>query len=125
MVDKSIDLLSPMRQEGHLAEIPGPIGAFAPNNVAIATQRAIVAKDKLDIRRSDLVVANFLGATRVSIGSVAEIGFASALDKGIILIMEPAGNVHDHVFVNEMSDVIVRSVKEAADIVNALLLPGV
>jgi nucleoside 2-deoxyribosyltransferase len=125
MIDKRIDLLSPMRQEGHLAEIAGPIGAFAPDNVAIATQRAIVAKDKLDIRRADLVVANFINAGRVSIGSVAEIGFASALDKPIILIMEPESNIHDHVFIREMADIRVSSVEEAAAIVDALLLPGV
>lgn len=124
-VSPEIELLSPMRQEGHLAEVPGPIGAFAPNDVAIATQRAIVAKDKLDIRRSDVVVANFLGAQRVSIGSVAEIGYASALDKTIILVMEREANLHNHVFVREMADIWVESVQDAGRIVNALLLPGV
>jgi hypothetical protein len=43
----------------------------------------------------------------------------------IILIMEPEGNLHDHVFVREMADIHVTTVKEAADVANALLLPGV
>lgn len=125
LIKPEIPILSPMRQEGHLAEVVGELGTFAPDNHAIATQRAIVAKDKLDIRQSSLVVANFLGAERVSIGSVVEIGFASALGKPIVLVIEPEGNVHDHLFVREMSDVRVSSIRDAADIVNALLLPGV
>lgn len=125
LVDPSIELLSPMRQEGHLAEMVGTIGALAPSDLPIATQRAIVAKDKLDIRRSDLVVANFLGAKRVSIGSVAEMGIASEANKTIILVMEPEGNIHDHVFIRELADVRVTTVEEAGMIINALLLPGV
>ena len=125
MFEKGIPVLSPMRQEGHLAEVSGPIGTFAPDRKAIATQRAIVAKDKLDLHQCSIVVANFLGAESVSIGSVAEIGYASAIGKPIVVVMEPTGNIHDHLFIREMADIRVESIDEAADVVNALLIPGV
>lgn len=125
MLAPTIPILSPMRQEGHLAEVKEPLGTFAPDNAAIATQRAIVAKDKLDIKQCSLVFANFLGADRVSIGSVAELGLASAQDKMIVVAMEPEGNIHDHIFVRELADVRVTSLREAADVINALLVPGV
>lgn len=125
LLHQDIPVLSPMRQEGHLAEVSEAIGTFAFDNVAIATQRAIVAKDKLDIRQSSLVFANFLGAERVSIGSVAELGIASTQNKIIVVAMEPKGNIHDHVFVRELSDIRVASLSEAADVINALLIPGV
>jgi len=38
--------------------------------------RIIVEKDALDIKRCDIVVVNLLGATKVSLGTVAEIGMA-------------------------------------------------
>ena len=125
LLDDWIPVLSPMRQEGHLAEQTGTLGAFAPDNKAIATQRAIVAKDKLDIHQCSIIVANFIGADRVSIGSVAEIGYASALGRTIVVIMESQGNIHDHIFVREMADVRVETVLEAAAIINSLLVPGV
>ena len=125
MLNADIPVLSPMRQEGHLAEVSGELGTFAPNDIAIATQRAIVAKDKLDIRQASLVLANFLGAEKVSIGSVAELGLASAQDKTIVVVIEDTGNIHDHIFVRELADIRVSSLKEAADVINALLIPGV
>lgn len=132
-LDRSIQPLSPMRQEGHLAEVKN-IAAHGYEHNPLSSSRGIVAKDLLDIERCDLVVFNFLGSTKVSVGSVWEMGYAKKCGKPIILIIEPkpskdviiiGPNPHDHLFVTETADFTCHGVQEAADITNALLRPGV
>lgn len=115
--------LSPMRHEGHLAEIKGPLANEYPKSL-FSHPKMIVAKDFLDIRMSDIVVVYLLGAAKVSIGTMVEIGYAKALGKTIVTIMEPE-NLHTHPFVTEVSDVVCASVDEAATIVNSLLSEGI
>ncbi|RMF57069.1 MAG: hypothetical protein D6746_11610 [Bacteroidetes bacterium] len=125
MLSPDVAVLSPMRQEGHLAELgDAALPTFAPNDRAIATQRAIVAKDLLDIRRCDLVLANFKGALTVSIGSVFELGYARAMRKPVVLVMD-SPNPHEHLFIKECADVSTDSLEHAAHIIRSLLVPGV
>lgn len=124
ILDPSIGVLSPMRQEGHLAEVQ-KINHMPTNDRPLHTQRGIVRKDKLDVRRSTIVCANFLGATEVSQGSLIELGWADMADKDIMLIMEPEGNIHDRFFARDLASYRVTSVEEAAHTINSLLLPGV
>lgn len=118
-----IDVFSPMRQEGHLAEIQTI--EHKPYDGVLSQAKAIVAKDKLDVKRADLIVAGFLGAKIVSAGSLIELGWADAWEKTTIMILEPHGNPHDRFFVTEVADFRVSSVREAAEVANAILLPGV
>jgi len=77
----------------------------------------------MDILRCDLVVANFIGAKRVSIGSVGEIFWADAYRKPILLIMEDdaAENPHFHLFILELASWRFASLAEAARKVNIIL----
>src|ERR1043165_5987499 len=86
-VGESFDLFSPMRQEGHLAEIQTI--EHKPYDGILSTAKAIVAKDRLDVQRADLVIAGFLGAPMASIGTTVELGWADAWEKTTIIIMEP------------------------------------
>lgn len=123
-IDQSkIDLYSPMRQEGHLAEVQA-IEHKAYDGI-LSQARAIVAKDRLDVKRADLVIAGFLGAKIVSAGSLIELGWADAWDKTTIMILEPKGNPHDRFFVTEVADFRVATVREAAEVATAILLPGI
>lgn len=115
-------VLSPMRHEGHLAELQGPIEKAYPENL-FSRPKMIVAKDHLDIQECTIMVADLWGAKKVSIGTVAEHGYAFALNKTIVTIMEP-GNIHWHPFITETSSVIVPTLEEAAVIVNSLLSEG-
>lgn len=131
LLNSAIKPLSPMRQEGHLAEIK-KIAAHGYESNPLSSSRGIIAKDLLDIERCDLVVFNFLGAKKVSIGSVWEMGYAKKCGKPIILVIEErphpdmlSENPHDHLFVTDTADFTCRNVREAADITNALLMPGV
>lgn len=134
LLNPSIEPLSPMRQEGHLAEIKD-ISAHGYDEHLLSTSKGIVAKDLLDIDRCTIVVMNFLGSRKVSIGSVWEMGYAKRARKPIVVVMEPdpdpaeelehGRNPHDHCFIIETADFRCASVAEAAAITNALLTPGV
>lgn len=118
-----ITVLSPMRHEGHLAEIKGKLAKEYPEHL-FSHPKMIVSKDLLDIDMSDIVVANFLGAKKPSIGTVSEMGYAYAKGKTIITIMEK-GSIHDHPFVTELSSAVVNNMDDALAIVNSLLSEGV
>lgn len=125
---EGIGVLSPMRHEGHLAELARKtIKAGMPEpvfNHFFSKPKMIVAKDFLDIDMSDLMLVNFSGSKKVSQGTIAEMGYAYAKDKPIITVMEP-GNIHDSVFVKEMSDAVLDNMDDAIAIISSLLSEGV
>lgn len=116
--------LSPMRQEGHLAEVKGTLEQGKWPKRVISGDKAVFYKDVLDIERADIVLVNLIGAKRISIGTMVEIGLAFAKGKKIVTVMEP-GNMHEHPFVTEPSMIVTDSLDEAIDIVNSLLSDGV
>jgi len=126
---EGINVLSPMRHEGHLSEVPGPLEPAGQLDHFFSGSRIIVEKDYLDIQRCDIMLVNVLGAKKVSIGTVAEIGYASALGKKIILVMEDVGtdgstNPHEHPFVTVPAALRLNNLDEAIYAVNALLSEG-
>lgn len=118
-----ITVLSPMRHEGHLKEIGIINEANLPDHF-FTKSKIIVQKDKLDIQRSDIILANFLGAKTVSKGTLVEIGMAYAMDKTIIACLEPRGNPNDSFFVHEPS-LVLASLDQAIEAINSLLSEGV
>lgn len=118
--------LSPMRvvtalmPEQGLKDMPQAEGIEA-----MLVNRAILERDEADLRMADAVVACFLGAEHVSLGTVSEIGMARILRKPIILVMENEGNVHEHPFVTASAGFRTDNLAEAAGIVEHLLTPGV
>lgn len=123
-MEPGIKVLSPMRHEGHLAEIKGELAQHYPEHF-FSGARVIVEKDRLDIKRSDVVLVVLLGATRVSIGTVAEIGMAYEAGKTIILVMEDSGNIHDHPFVTQPAALRLNNLQDAVYAINALLSEGI
>ena len=75
-------------------------------------------------RRCDLVLVNLLGATKVSIGTVSEMGMAFAMDKTIITVIEP-DNIHQHPFVTETSSLVLDNLDDAIYAINSLLSVGI
>lgn len=131
MLDKGIEVLSPMRHEGHLAELKDEnmtdevLADFQKRNGHIFSHpKMIVAKDLLDIKMSDIILVNFLGATTVSKGTIHEMGYAQALGKTIIMVMEPSGNPNDGPFQRESASATVTSLHDASLIINSLLSRG-
>jgi len=80
----------------------------------VSTDRAIIGRDKWMTKKADIVFANFLGAERVSIGSVMELAWAYDHGKHVVLAMEE-DNVHRHAFVMQCADIIYSDYQESLD----------
>lgn len=108
-VDPSTVIQNPAREE--LDSDKRPI---------LKTASAFVTKDELFIRRSDMLLANFLDATEVSAGTMWELGLAWGLGKQIVSVFE-AGNPHDTAFVRRRSHVFVDTLAEAVEYLEHLV----
>lgn len=120
----NITVLSPMRHEGHLAEMKDVILPDNLPNHFFSHPRVLAMKDFLDIKRSDIVLVNLLEAKSVSQGTLIEIGYAYALGKPLIVVREE-GNVHNSPFIEAMADVILPSLYDAAIVTKSLLSEGI
>jgi nucleoside 2-deoxyribosyltransferase len=121
-----INVLSPMRDKEFLADDDGLLissEAGAYEHEPLASDRAITARDRFDVMRCDLVIANLREATKPSLGSMIELGWADAWRKPIITVMG-ASNCHWHPMVKELSSFIVHGLTDAVEIANSLLRPG-
>lgn len=121
--------LSPMRMGivGDLQphdEVMEPGAEYTRGHI-LENAKGILTRDTFDVMEADIIVANFLGAGRVSIGTCAEFGMAHVLKKPVVLIMEPEGNPHHHGFITEIACYWVHSVEDAALVAEVLLTPGV
>ena len=125
-LDEGIIPLSPMRHEGHLAELSTEAETVLPPGKThiFSHPRMIVSKDMLDIEQCDLMVVNLLGATTVSQGTIWEMGYAKGKGKQLVVIME-ANNVHKSPFIRESANIVVDNVEDAIMIVNSLLSEGI
>jgi nucleoside 2-deoxyribosyltransferase len=110
--------LDPMRGKEYLGK-----EVCLGNNYAnpLSCPRGIMTRDHWDCTRCDLLLVNFLGATKVSIGTVMEIAWAFDNQIPIILVMEPEGNLHDHAMINEATGFRVSTLEDAVTIVQAIL----
>jgi nucleoside 2-deoxyribosyltransferase len=86
------------------------------------TDRGITTRDRLDVMRCDGLIVNFLGATRVSIGTCVELGWADAWRKPTIVVMEEE-NIHNHPMVRDIAGYIVRDLDAAVTLAKALFTP--
>lgn len=120
-LEPDIISFSPMRHKSYLSG-ETQIGDSYEHTV-LSSQRGIFARDSYDCSRVDALFVNLLGATRVSIGTVMEIAWGWSYRKPIILIMEDAGNIHEHSMLREACPFRVRTVEEGIHTIKALLLP--
>jgi hypothetical protein len=65
--------------------------------------KEILERNRMDVARCDLLLANFLGAQRVSIGSVGEVFWADVFRKPVIVVREAHHNLHDHGLINAIA----------------------
>lgn len=129
IVGPGISSLSPMRGKDALKEIPvlgAPSEGYEYGKLDVLTSnKGILARDFNDVRTCDAMVVNVLGVERVSIGTCVEVGWANAMQKPIVIVIEKEGNVHDHIFLTQTAGYRVESVAEAARVMRLLLTPGV
>ena len=115
-----IRIASPLRGKAYLASM-GVIEVLGEHlKMPMSTDKAIKTRDHWDVRTCDIMVVNLLGATRVSIGTMIELGWADAHGKPVILLMED-DNIHTHPIVSEIAGFRVTSVAEAVAITYTVL----
>lgn len=117
--------ISPMRGKEYLAQLNGPISGHGRDYVSLSvlsTPPAVVTRDRFDTTRCDVVLMNLLGAKAISIGTMVELGWADAARRPIIAAVEPEGNAHDHMFVNQLIGYRCATLDEALHMVKAILL---
>ena len=127
------EILTPMRGKEYLAQLPAmpltsaELVSTAEHTVAksmgikmsaleeeISSERAIHGRDTWDVRRVDLVFANFLPGDkvgRVSIGTACEVYLAKFLHIPVVEILV-RGGIHDHPFITGSAWVVVETVEE-------------
>lgn len=120
--ERRIAAFSPLRCKPYLAGEQALAQSY--EQYVLSSARGIFTRDYHDCRNCDALIVNFLGATRVSIGTVMEIAWAVAFQKPVIVIIEPEGNVHEHVMLSECYGFRVTTLEQAVAAAQALLLPG-
>lgn len=116
-----IQCLSPMRGKGYLAK-EHSIAKDYPASV-LSCQRGIMTRDFFDCIRADAVVVNLLGAKTASLGTVMEIAWSFQAQKPVIAVIEEEGNPHEHPMIREAFGFRVKTLEEAAHVVNVVLWP--
>lgn len=96
-----------------------PMGAQAG---VLSTPRGLTERDRFDTMRSDMIFCNFLGATKISAGSMIEFGWADIGRVPLLLCMEEEGNPNDHAMVRAIASWIVHDIDEAIQVTKDLLL---
>lgn len=109
--DHGITAYSPMRAKTALEGME-PLGSWDYPEDGPLSGKAMYNRDLYDVRRADVVLANLLGATRVSVGTMYEMGYAKALRVPVIVAMEP-DNPHKHIFVINGADLIFQSLEDS------------
>lgn len=119
--------LNPMRGKDYLEEFVNKQGVFAESGVVyedlgkvMSTNHSIIKRDQWDVQSSDMVFVNFIGAQKVSMGTVMEIAWGQQLGKYVLVAMEK-DNVHQHGMIIEAASLIVPTLEEALDLVPVLM----
>lgn len=119
---KGIDAFSPMRGKYYLKDAVQLSDAY--HNHPLSTRSAILSRDRGDCRNRDLIIANFKGAKKISMGTVMEVAWGDAFNTPIIGVMEDdRSNVHEHGLLCEALDYRVSDLQMALDMAVAILLP--
>lgn len=111
--------MSPMRGKDYLLQ-ETRIGDAYEESV-LSCQRGIMSRDFNDCKRADVLIVNFLGAERASLGTAMEVAWAYQNHTPVIAVMEPRGNIHDHAMIREAINFRVASLEEAYAVADTLL----
>lgn len=114
--------LSPMRHKEYLLQERVIADRYEASVLSSAT--SITCRDRFDVQRCDFVFVNFLGAKKVSIGTVIEIAWADLLRKPVIVIMEEE-NIHEHAMLERMTGFRLETLEKGVETLCKVLLPGV
>ena len=86
----------------------------------VATNRAIIGRDRWMVGQADIIYANFANSQMASIGSMFELAWGYELRKHIIAVV-PKENIHQHAFVLQACDIIFETEAEAIEYLKDLI----
>lgn len=123
--DSPIEAYSPMRAKEYLyrEQVIKDNYDYNPADV-LSTAKGITTRDRWDCMTCDLLFVNFLGATKVSIGTVLEIAWADSKRTPIVMAIESDGsNIHEHAMINECVGFRVDNLDAGIHVMKSILLP--
>ena len=125
LAEHGITGLSPMRAKDYLLEESNLKDSYDGDDPDfwLSTAKAIVARDRFDCQRADMVLINTLGAERVSIGTMIEAGWADSARVPIALAYDKGG-VHDHAMLTQLAGWETDSLEKAVETCIAVLGKG-
>lgn len=93
----SMTALSPMRMKNALRreERIGKDCRDYARHGPFYGSRGIMMRDFSDVKRCDAMLVNLLGTKALTAGTAMELGWAYALQKPVVVLIEPDGNPHD------------------------------
>jgi nucleoside 2-deoxyribosyltransferase len=113
-----IEAFSPLRGKEYL-RAEGMIGAYVQSEAVMSSPKGITTRDRWDCTRVDIVLVNFVGAERISVGTCIELGWADGARVPIVAVM-PEGNVHEHPMVEELVGFRVHTLGEALALITTM-----
>lgn len=113
------DVLCPMTAKGYLRTDENE--RFQPKGYQypVSTNHAIFERDKWMVEECDVLFCDFTDSERTLIGCLFELAWASLLGKHTITVV-PKGNIHQHAFVLEASDICFSTTEEAYEYLKQL-----
>ncbi len=118
-LEDSFETLSPMRDKEALRGLPSIQGTY-PKELTCSAQ-AVVMRDLTDVRRADVLVGWKVAGRHFSLGSPFEMGYAAALGKPIILILDPEDELRGHPFIEAVPLLtVVETVDDAVELTYSL-----
>lgn len=121
-LSKNIHPLSPMRHKEYLLKEKELADGYDDDKKGylMSSIKAITTRDRFDSCRCTILFVNLNDATRVSIGSMLEIGWADANRIPIIVVMGKE-NIHYHGMVRTIAGWVVPTLDDGIEVVNRIL----
>jgi hypothetical protein len=98
-------VISPLRGKEYL-RTGGPL-VETNQQGPYSTNPAIKRRDKWDVIRCDIILANFEGAKKGSIGSCFELAWGEDHNKFVLVALDNDNNPHNHAFVLECASLVL------------------
>lgn len=116
--------INPCRNKEDL-ENQGVLTQFGYDESFMGQEHTVFMRDTHDVRTCDALLVNFLGADRISVGTIFEIGMAWTLRKPIVAVVEKYDNPYDHIFTRQAATASVTTLSEGVMVLRSLfnLLP--
>lgn len=114
--------VSPMRGKEYLKD--EKMVGMSYEDIPMSSRKGITGRDGFDVEHADAVLAYFLGAKNVSIGTVFEMGIAYGHGRIATVMVLEENNPHQHAMLIASSVYVVSNLDDAIHLLTVMLTPG-